>query len=296
MIDSGAEISALSNEDFQNSVKALTRLYPTKIQLHNFDNSRLKKPKGQCNLKISIGREWVTANFQVVSNSCQSMLGAPELCSLCLLLDMGNGILLNTTDKGTHMISENNQTTSDRYTVLPEPMVEKHVIQTCALDGSVSTTLSVDGDPELEKLTWKFPELFTEGVGIYSRDSHTIRLKPDAVPTCSHMREAPQAYAQLASDEIESMLKDGLCEHIKSSNWVSPVHYVKKDGKCVRVIVDFSTGLNKAIIPVSHPLPRPSDIYQRAKHATHLSKLDLSKGYWHINLSKESRPLTAFIT
>ncbi|MCP4341267.1 MAG: hypothetical protein GY799_20880 [Desulfobulbaceae bacterium] len=116
-----------------------------------------------------------------------------------------------------------------------------------------------------------------------------IRLKPDAVPTRSRMREAPQAYAKLASDEIESMLKDGLCERTKASNWVSPVHYVKKDGKCVRVTVDYSTGLNKAIIPVSHPLPRPSDIYQRAKHATHLSKLDLSKGYWHINLSKESR-------
>ncbi|MCP4338306.1 MAG: RNA-directed DNA polymerase [Desulfobulbaceae bacterium] len=123
-----------------------------------------------------------------------------------------------------------------------------------------------------------------------------IRLKPDAIPTRARMREAPQAYAQLAAEEIESMLKDGLCERVKASNWVSPVHYVKKDRKCVRVTVDYSTGLNRAIIPVSHPLPRPSDIYQRAKHASHLSKLDLSKGYWHINLSKESRPLMAFIT
>ncbi|MCP4364538.1 MAG: RNA-directed DNA polymerase, partial [Planctomycetes bacterium] len=60
--------------------------------------------------------------------------------------------------------------------------------------------------------------------------------------------------------------------------------------------VDFSTGLNKVIIPVSHPLPRPADIYQRVIHASHLTKLDLSKGYWHINLAKESRPLTTFIT
>ncbi|MCP4341643.1 MAG: RNA-directed DNA polymerase, partial [Desulfobulbaceae bacterium] len=60
--------------------------------------------------------------------------------------------------------------------------------------------------------------------------------------------------------------------------------------------IDFSTGLNKAIIPVSHPLPHPVDIYQCAIHASHLTKLYLSKGYWHINLAKESRPLTAFIT
>ncbi len=79
LIDSGAEISALSYQDFLNSVKPLSKLYPSKIHLHNFDNSHLRKPKGQINLKISVGREWVTANFQVVSNSCQSMLGAPEL-------------------------------------------------------------------------------------------------------------------------------------------------------------------------------------------------------------------------
>ncbi len=101
-------------------------------------------------------------------------------------------------------------------------------------------------------------------------------------------QECRQAYAELAANEIESMLKDGLCECVKASDWVSPVHHVKKDGKCVRVTVDFSTGLNRAIIPVSHPLPRPNDIYQHAKHTSHLSKLDLSKGYWHINLAKDS--------
>ncbi|MCP4341806.1 MAG: retroviral-like aspartic protease [Desulfobulbaceae bacterium] len=82
LIDSGTEISALSQEDFSQSVKQLSKIYPSNVQLHNFDNSRLQKPKGQVNLKISMGGEWVTANFQVLSNSCQSVLGAPELTSL----------------------------------------------------------------------------------------------------------------------------------------------------------------------------------------------------------------------
>ncbi len=73
------------------------------------------------------------------------------------------------------------------------------------------------------------------------------------------MREAPQAFAQLAADKIELMLKEG-CECIKASDCVSPVHYVKKERKCVRVMVDFSTGLNHSIIPVLHPLPKPNDI------------------------------------
>ncbi len=88
LIDSGAEISTLSYSDFLNYVKPLSKLYPSRIQLHNFDNSCLRKPKGQVSLKISVGRDCVTANFQVVRNSCQSVLGVPELKSLQLLLDM----------------------------------------------------------------------------------------------------------------------------------------------------------------------------------------------------------------
>ncbi len=97
------------------------------------------------------------------------------------------------------------------------------------------------------------------------------------------MREVPQAYAQLAAKEIELRLMPQayaqLAAKEKNQQLGSPVHYVKKDGKCVRVTVDFSTGLNKAIIPVSLTLPRPADIYQHTIHTSHLSKLDLSKHY-----------------
>ncbi|MCP4337058.1 MAG: retroviral-like aspartic protease, partial [Mycoplasma sp.] len=93
LIDSGVEVSALSAQDYVNSVKKLTKLSPTKIQLYNFDNSKLKKPKGQVNLRISVGGEWINGNFQVLSSSCQSVLGAPELKALKLLIDMGTGTL-----------------------------------------------------------------------------------------------------------------------------------------------------------------------------------------------------------
>ncbi len=139
-----------------------------------------------------MGKEWVTSNCQVVSNSCQSVLGAPELKSLQLLIDMGNVSI--------HSGSTSN--TSDSFSLLPKPLVEKHAIQTCALDSGLSTTLH-EVNPELDKLTWKFLKLFTEGVGIYTREEHVIRLKPDVIPTRSRMREAPQAYAQLAANEIE---------------------------------------------------------------------------------------------
>ncbi len=144
---------------------------------------------------------------------------------------MASGSIVESTRADSHMGRKeiSLHKSSERFPLLT-PSVERHAIQTCTLDNGPSTSKT---DPELENLISKFPKLFTEGVGIYSGEEHVIHLKPDTIPCHSRMREAPQAYAQLADNEIESMLKDGLCERVKTSNWVSPAHYVKKDRKCV---------------------------------------------------------------
>ncbi len=75
--------------------------------------------------------------------------------------------------------------TGDNYTVTPKPMVEQHIIQNCSvssLDRMLLAKLHEVDNPELQKLIQKFPDLFTEGVGIYTGDSHRICLKPDAIP------------------------------------------------------------------------------------------------------------------
>ncbi len=155
------------------------------------------------------------------------MLGAPELKSLRLLIDMAAGTIVESVGTDSQMgrmewaqISK----TGEGFPLLHKPLVERHSIQTCNLDNDLSTKLCDETDPELDNLIMKFPKLFTEGVGIYSGEEHVIHLKPDAIPCQMRMREAPQAYAPLAVDEIESMLNDGLCEGVKTSNWVSPVH------------------------------------------------------------------------
>ncbi|MCP4365296.1 MAG: hypothetical protein GY800_08360, partial [Planctomycetes bacterium] len=98
------------------------------------------------------------------------------------------------------------QNTSKNEPLL-SPSVERHAVQCtqCTLEDGPSTKT----DPELDNLIVKFPKLFSEGVGIYNGEEHSIHIKPDVIPCCSRMREAPQAYAQLAAEEIESMLKDG---------------------------------------------------------------------------------------
>ena len=200
--------------------------------------------------------------------------------SLGLILDMATGTSSQSSDK----------------TYLPycEPSIRDFVIK----NREISVAMKVLHTPDLvlDSLVRKFPALFSSGVGLYTGKPHIIRIRSDAIPHRSRMREPPLAYAKMASDEIQNMLDQDLVEKIDTSDWVSPVHYVKKEGKVVRVTIDYSPGLNKSIVPSIHPLPRPSDIYEKAASAQFLSKMDLSKGYWHIPIAPESCGVTAFIT
>ena len=67
----------------------------------------------------------------------------------------------------------------------------------------------------------------------------------------------------------------------------------KDDG--VRVTSDLSP-LNKYIIHDRHPLPRIEDLFLKLRGMSHYSKIDLRKGYYHIELDDKSKRFTATIT
>ena len=70
---------------------------------------------------------------------------------------------------------------------------------------------------------------------------------------------------------------------------------VAKKGGGVRITSDLSP-LNKYVVPDRHPLPLIEDLLLQLHGQRVFSKIDLRKGYYHILLTKESRPLTATIT
>ena len=81
-----------------------------------------------------------------------------------------------------------------------------------------------------------------------------------------------------------------------ASQWAHPLVTVpKKDGKGVRITTDL-TRLNTFVIPDPHPLPRIQDIFTNLTGSTVFSKLDITKGYWHIPLHPDSCHLTTTIT
>ena len=90
------------------------------------------------------------------------------------------------------------------------------------------------------------------------------------------------------------MLKQNIISP-SDSPWSAPVVVAKKkDGK-FRFCVDYRQ-LNKVTIKDQFPLPRIDDLLDTFGKAKYFTTLDLTCGYWHVEVKPEDRKKTAFIT
>ena len=80
--------------------------------------------------------------------------------------------------------------------------------------------------------------------------------------------------------------------HRSTSPWASPVVLVHKDGS-LRFCIDLRK-LNKRTIKDAQSLPRIEDSLDCLDEATTFTSLDLQSGYWQVELTEASMPLTAF--
>ncbi len=148
----------------------------------------------------------------------------------------------------------------------------------------------------MDSLEKEFPRLFSPGIGKVPNFQHRIQLKPDSVPIRAKMRYPPFSMEDDAKKALDELIREDVIEQIDKSEYVHPLHFIRKPDNSVRVTVDFSVGLNKNIVPSNHPLPLPMDIFNQVGEDRYFSKLDVSQAYHHIELAPESRHLTAFIT
>ncbi|MCP4344094.1 MAG: hypothetical protein GY795_01035, partial [Desulfobacterales bacterium] len=161
----------------------------------------------------------------------------------------------------------------------------------------VSGTLTDSKSEELLNVLKKeYPDIFSKSVGKTPTFEHKILLKPGAEPRRVKMRPIPLKKQDLVTAEIEKSIREGIFSPCPKSDWNSPLHVVNKPDGSVRLTGDFSQTINPNIIPSLHPLPRPEDIFRKVQNCKIFSKIDLTKGYWHIPLTEDSKPLTAFLT
>ena len=116
-------------------------------------------------------------------------------------------------------------------------------------------------------------------------DNSPVKQQPYRTPIVQRER-----IAQL----IREMQQQGIVKP-SCSPWASPVVLVPKKDGSTRFCVDFRR-LNRVTKKDVYPLPRIDDILDTLAQAKYFSTLDLSAGYWQVELDPVSQSKTAFTT
>ena len=145
---------------------------------------------------------------------------------------------------------------------------------------------------EILNIVSSFPDVFTENPGSTTVEQHRIDLTTDE-PVRAKVYPLPFAVQEEVCQEIDKMLELGVIEP-SNSPYVAPIVLVRKKDGTNRICIDFRQ-LNMVTIFDPEPMPRADDIYAKLADKRYFTKFDLSKGYWQIPLTEDSKDKTSFV-
>ena len=157
--------------------------------------------------------------------------------------------------------------------------------------------LSREQQEHLVCLLQKYPKLFRGGLGVLKIRPVHLELRPlnkDEKPYHARPFPIPKCYEDTTKKEIKRLCQIGVLEKCNDSEWAASTFIHSKKTGDVRVLTDFRV-LNKYIKRKPYPLPKISDLLQKLEGFTWATDLDLSMGYYHIILDRESSYLCTMI-
>ncbi len=124
---------------------------------------------------------------------------------------------------------------------------------------------------------------------------HNIPINPNVPPIYVPSYRTPHAQRAILDQAIKDMLSENIIEPT-TSPWNFPIFLVRKKDGSMRPVVVYRK-LNAACQPQKYPLPLLQDILSSVGQNNRVfSTLDLASGYWQVELTNSSKPLTAFST
>ena len=150
-------------------------------------------------------------------------------------------------------------------------------------------------DDSFEEIKSAYADVFSTG----KYDLGRTALLPFKITTTGPpIRSKPYRYSPLQREEINSQVDKMLENQIISesiSDWSSPVTLAKKSDGSWRFCIDYRR-LNSITERDNFPMPNINDTLDKLGGSKVFSKLDLASGYWQLEVSKEDRHKTAFVT
>jgi hypothetical protein len=124
---------------------------------------------------------------------------------------------------------------------------------------------------------------------------HHLKIHPDAKPVSQKPRRQSVERQDFIRKEVQKLPDAGFIEEVHHPVWLAnPVIVPKANGK-LRMCIDY-TSLNKACHKDPYPLPRIDQIVDSTSGCDLLSFLDAYSSFHQIQMSREDRKHTAFVT
>uniref|UniRef100_A0A3B1JBI6 Gypsy retrotransposon integrase-like protein 1 n=1 Tax=Astyanax mexicanus TaxID=7994 RepID=A0A3B1JBI6_ASTMX len=152
---------------------------------------------------------------------------------------------------------------------------------------------------------WKeqLVQLIQKYEGVFSKDKldcgkakdfyHRIRLSDDRPFRLPYRRVPPAHYHKLR--QVLSEMEEREIIRKSSSEWASPIVLVWKKNGDLRICVDYRW-LNSRTVKDAHPLPHQADCLAALGGNAIFSAMDLTSGFYNIEMAEEDKKFTAFTT
>ena len=181
---------------------------------------------------------------------------------------------------------------------MPEVVADISV-SPCAVDNLLDVDLSKseltsEQEADVHGLQLEFSDVFSKTRRDYGRTSlltHSINTE-GAAPIKKTPYRVPQSYMAAAEQHVKEMAEDDLIEP-SFSPWRAPIVMARKKDGSLRFCTDFR-GLNSVTVTDAHPLPRIDSAIDQLTGSVFFSSLDLSAGYWQVEIDPQDREKTAF--
>ncbi|KAL0821769.1 hypothetical protein ABMA28_005190 [Loxostege sticticalis] len=134
-------------------------------------------------------------------------------------------------------------------------------------------------DCELQALLGQYSEVFSDHLGCFNKYKIKLQLKEGAKPVFLKARPVPFSLRDKIDKEIERLIQLGIIEHVKCSEFASPIVPVLKHDGSVRLCADYSQTINKQLVLEKYPLPTVQELFSKLHGGVQFSKLDLSSAY-----------------
>ena len=150
-----------------------------------------------------------------------------------------------------------------------------------------------DEKVEVQRLREEFPEVFSDLPGRTSVCKMNIGTG-EAAPRASHPYRIPNKLKEGVRQEIEKLVELGIVVP-STSPWASPVVPVPKKDGSVRVCIDYRK-LNEVTTADPYYMTTLEEILERVGESKVMTKLDLAKGFYQVEVEPLCQDKTAFVS